>query len=98
MDAHFAPGAFKLFHERGRKQLSQRTANGVSAADAAQALHLGIPAFDAIIKTRCQNADADGFDDVFAEFLEPLVLVHFLFQGKIEVGVLGGDADVVGQR
>ena len=98
MDAHLAARALELLDQRRREKLRQRAAHGIGAADAAQPLHLRIPAFDSVVETGRENADIDRFDDVLAEFLQPLILVHFLFERAVEIGVFGGDPDVIRER
>ena len=53
---------------------------------------------DPIFQVRRQNSDVDRFDDVLAEFLEPLVLLDLALQGAVQRRVLDRDADVAGQR
>ncbi len=68
------------------------------ARNAAELFDLRVPAFHAVVQIGRQDADVDRFDDVFAEFLEPLVLLHFALQRAVEGGVFDGDADVAGER
>ncbi len=84
----------KLRGEDGTKFL----ADGFGAAESVHGLHLRVPAFDAVVEIEGQDADVDGFDDVFVELLETLELADFFFEPRVEAGVLEGDADVAGQR
>ena len=45
-----------------------------------------------------EDADVDGFDDVFVELLEALELGDLGLEALVELGVLDGDADVAGER
>ena len=66
------------------EEIAETLAYGLLARDAAELLELGVPAFDAIVQIGRQDADVDRFDDVFAEFLEPLVLVDLALQRAVE--------------
>ena len=97
MDAHLAARALELLDQRGGEKFRQSAAYRIGAPDAAQPLHLRIPAFDPVVETRRENADVNRLDDVLAEFLQALILVHFLFERPVEIGVFGGDADIIRQ-
>ncbi len=62
------------------------------------ALHLGVPAFDAVVEIDGEDADVDGFDDVLVELLEAFELGDLLFEAAVELRVLDRDADVAGER
>ncbi len=79
------------------KYSTKRLADGLGAAEGVHGLHLRVPAFDAVVEIDGQNADVDGFDDVFVEFLQPLEFADLLFQTRVEAGVLKSNADVAGQ-
>ena len=79
----------------GGKQFAKRATEGILTADAGQLFNLTVPTFDAPVQTRGQNADVDGFDDVFAEFLQALVLVRLALQRTVEARIFNGDGDVV---
>ena len=57
-----------------------------------------VPALDAVFQIKGEDADVDGFDDVFVEFLQPFELADLFFEPRIEAGILQRDADVAGQR
>ena len=44
------------------------------------------------------NADVDRFDDVLAEFLQPLVFFDLLLQRTVEPAILDRDRDIAGKR
>src|SRR5579859_2480212 len=83
--------------EVGRKHSGERLADGFSAAERVHRFHLRVPALDAVFEVDCEDADVDGFDDVFVEFLEALEFRNLLFEAGVETGGLQGDADVAGQ-
>ena len=98
MDADFPAHAFELIGQIGGKQLRQPPPHRPLARDPAQLFDLRVPAFHPVFQVGGQDADIDGFDDIFVELLQPLVLFHFALQRTVERGVLDGDADVAAQR
>ena len=70
----------------------------LGARPGVHALHLRVPALDAVVEVDGEDADVDGFDDVLVELLQALELGDLLLQAAIELRVLDGDADVAGQR
>src|SRR5207245_10061800 len=58
---------------------------------------LRVPRFDPVRQIHRQHTHADGLDNVLVEILQPLVLGDFLFQRRVQPGVLDGDADVPGK-
>jgi hypothetical protein len=79
----------------GRRR--QRLADGFFAAQGVHGFHLRVPALDAVFEIDGEDADIDGFDDVFVELLEAFELADLLFEARVEAGGLEGDADVAGQ-
>ena len=98
MDSGFAAHAVELLGERRREQLRELPAQRLLAGDAGELLDLRIPALHAIFQVGRQNSHVDRLDDVLAEFLQPLVLLHLALQRTVERGVFDGDGDVAGQR
>ena len=98
VDAGLAAHAVELLGQLGGEQLRELAAQRLLARDAAELLDLRVPALHAVVQVRRQDAHVDGFDDVLAEFLQPLVLLHLALQRAVERGVLDGDADIAGQR
>ena len=96
MDAGFAAHALELIGQIRGEQLRQPPAHGLFARDAGQLLDLRVPAFHAVFQVGRQDADVDRFDDVLAEFLQPLVLFHLALQRAVERGIFDGDPDVAG--
>src|ERR1700722_3461883 len=64
--------------------------------DAQQPFELRIPGFDAVLKVDGNDADVQGFDDIFAEILEAFDLHGLLFERMVEPGIFDGDGDVAG--
>src|SRR4051794_36758245 len=77
VDADLVAGSVQLNQEGGGQEFGQGATGGVLTANAGQALHLRVPALDAIIEAYGENTDVDGFDDVFAELFEAFVLSGF---------------------
>ena len=67
-----------------REQLPQRAAERDLPRDARELLDLRVPALHAVVEVGRQNADIDRFDDVLAEFLQPLVLLDLALQRAVE--------------
>ena len=49
---------------------------------------------DAIVKVDRHDADVDGFDDVFAEFLQTLVFFDLLLERTVKTAVFDSDRDI----
>src|ERR1700722_17248889 len=93
-DAVFRGAGGELGGEVRRQHLGERAADGTIARNFEKADELGIPGLDAVLEVESQDADVQGFDDIFAEIFEALDLSGFLFERVIETRVLDGDADV----
>ncbi len=66
----------------------------VDAPLGVHALHLGVPALDAVVEVDGEDSDVDGFDDVLVELLEAFELGDLLLEAAVELRVLDRDADV----
>ena len=82
----------------GREELAQGSAQRDVSRNAGQLLDLRVPALHAVVQIDGQDADVDRFDDVLAEFLQPLVLFDLLLQRTVETAILDGDRDVPDKR
>src|SRR6185295_9723125 len=63
----------ELLAEIRRPQFRELASDGVFARVPGELLELRVPALDAILQIDGEDSDVDGFDDIFAEFLETLV-------------------------
>ena len=97
LDADVAAVADEFVIEEGGEEFAEAAVDGVPAADTGEVLHLGVPAFDAVLEIDGENTDVDGFDDVFAEFFEAFDLFGLTFERAVEAGVFDGDADVAAE-
>ncbi len=97
VDAGLAADAIEHLAQVGGEKLAQRASDGGGAGDAGEGFHARVPAFDAVVEIGGEDADVDGFDDVFAEFLEALVLLGLALERFVEADVFEGDADVAGE-
>src|SRR5262249_24689502 len=57
MDTCFTAGSLQVLDQGGREELGESAAHCIFAADTAEALHLGVPAFHAIVEAGSENAD-----------------------------------------
>src|ERR1700688_578795 len=71
-------------------------ADGVLALDAEELLHARVPGFHHADQIHGENADVQGFDDVFAEVLEARNFQRFLFERRVQLGVVQRDGEVAG--
>src|SRR5580698_3380770 len=62
------------------------------------ALHLGVPALDAVVQIDGEDADVDRLNDIFVELFQALELRDLLFEALVELRILDSDADVTGER
>ena len=74
MHASFVAESLHSFRELQREYGAQRLAQGFSAAEGIHGLHLRVPALDAVVEVDSEDADIDGFDDVFVELFQPFEL------------------------
>ena len=81
-----------------RQDSGDRLTQNLGARLLVHALHLRVPALDAVVEVDGEDADVDRFDDVLVELLEAFELRDLLLQPAVELRVLNGDADVAGQR
>ncbi len=99
MDARLIAEPFKRVDELvEERHVAERLAERLAAAHGVHRFHLRVPALDAVVEIESEDADVDGFDDVFVEFLQPFELGDLFFQARIEAGILQRDADVAGER
>ena len=88
----------ELLAKLGWKQLRQSPPHSRFARGPGQPLDLRVPALHTIVQIRRQNPDVDGLDDVLAELLQPLVLLHLVLQRTVQPRVFNRDADISRQR
>ena len=94
MDALLVAEAVESVDKLGGEDRTQLLPDGLAAAEGVHGLHLRVPAFDALVQIESKDADVDGLNDVFVEFLEALEFADFFFEPRVKAGVLECDADV----
>src|SRR5580700_6574805 len=80
----------KLLGEQGAKLAS----NGFLTGYAEQLLHARVPGFDDALQIHGEDANIQGFHDVFAEVFEACNLESFLFERSVELSVIKSHGDV----
>src|SRR3989442_5133941 len=85
-----------LRHQVLRQNLFELAPYRLVPRDADQLLELRVPGFDAAFQVHRQHAHVERFDDVFAEILQPLDLLRFLFERAVKLGVVNGDGNIAG--
>src|SRR5713226_5789859 len=80
----------QLFREQG----AELVADSVLTLDADELLHARVPGFDHAAQIDGEHADVERFDDVFAEILEARDFQRFLFERRVELGVVERHGEV----
>ena len=96
VNSGLAANTVELFHEIRRKKIGKFPAHRVISVHAGKLFQLAVPAFHPIFEIGRQNSDVDRFDDILAEFLQPLVLRNLALERAVERRVFNGDADISG--
>ena len=91
------PHAIELFDELRRENGFQGLGESLPARDRVHHFHLRVPALNAVLHVERHHAHVDGFDDVFVEVFQALVLRSFLLQRGVELSVLNGDAEIAAE-
>ena len=96
VDACFVTNRIQVVHQFGGKQFAQPPANGSFASNPGGFLQLIVPTLDAIFKVRRKDSDVNRFDDILAEFLQPLIFIRLALQTAIKPRIFYSDAHVAG--
>src|SRR5262249_44734891 len=87
----------ELLRKLALEDFAQRLAQHLRARQRVHNLHLRIPPFDLILQIDGEHADVDGFDDVFVEVFQALVLGNLLLERRVKPRILNGDGQIAGQ-
>src|SRR5216683_1591192 len=79
-----------------RQQRAELPSNGFLARHSEKLFHARVPGFDDALQINGKHADVQGFNDIFAEVLEPRDFEGFLFERAVELRVVESDGDVAG--
>src|SRR5580704_1103442 len=84
--------------KRFRKQRAKLASNGLLAGNAEELFHARVPGFDDAFQINGEDADIQGFHDIFAEVFEACDLESFLFERGVELSVIKSHGDVACDR
>src|SRR5579884_197248 len=98
VNAGLLADAHKLLDQIVGEQSAQRPPHGLVARNAVHQLELRVPALDPVFQVHGQDSDVNRLDDVFAEILQSLVLIHLLLERLVQPRVFDGNAQITDHR